>query len=126
MKAFWIIFYVWAWLLLLVYSGHAQTAPKPDFKKFAALALADAGATALDGYTTANACRGCYEVVSPVLYGRQPSAGRTAAVMGAEFAVVTTLAYVLPRTPLRKFWWLPQVLHISTHATGGIHNEVIQ
>ena len=89
----------------------------------AASTIGDAATTlALVGHT--EQCP--YEVWSAPLYGRQPQAARTTAVMGGLFAASVVLSYELKRHNAHiwkvQLWTLPQVYMASTHTAGVFNN----
>jgi hypothetical protein len=86
-----------------------------------------AGVTAVDAFTTvANVgphSRTCpVEVYSPWLYGSQPSAGRTAALMAGEVFLSSFAAYEIKRRGHRRLWLTPLAWTAVTHARGTINN----
>jgi len=119
-------------LLLLSSLCWSQDSPKITPAYWSAVAFTGIG-IGLDAYTTAVdihprphqfACT--VEVGSPELYGRHPHAARVSAVMGAEFASASILAYELKKHIRGKFlgklWLLPLAGEADGHWQGAIHN----
>ncbi|MGC2246567.1 MAG: hypothetical protein WA609_08175 [Terriglobales bacterium] len=79
-----------------------------------------------DGITTVGMNRGASEGGSVWAYGRHPTAGRTAAMMAAEFVGVEATSYVLHKMRAPKWVYIaPMIVSGSFHASGAIPNMKI-
>lgn len=79
-----------------------------------------------DGITTAGMSRSASETGSAWAYGRHPTPGRTAAMMGAEFVGVEASSYLLHKMKAPKWVYIaPMVVSGSLHASGAIPNMKI-
>jgi hypothetical protein len=107
----------------------AQLPDAPSHSKAAFwITAATAGAVSLDAYTTLQFGAGqpCQvEANSPALYGTHPTSGRVSAVMGLEFVGATVAGHFMQKSHnrfLRRLWFVPQSVILSTHASGALHN----
>jgi|SRR5208283_1515816 len=93
----------------------AQESPR----KFWALTVATALASAADGWQTAQR----REVQSPWLYGTWPGEhrARLGATLSAEFAVGFVFSQILSHRH-NRYWAVPQGAVLAAHAAGAVHN----
>jgi hypothetical protein len=76
-----------------------------------------------DGITTTRIGHGASEAGSAWAYGKHPTAGRTAAMMSAEFVGVEASSFILHKMKAPKWIYLaPMLVSGSIHASGAIPN----
>jgi hypothetical protein len=92
-------------------------------KAVIAASIFEAAWLSADGITTVRIGRGASEAGSAWAYGNHPTAGRTAAMMTAEFVGVEASSFMLHKMKAPKWIYLaPMLVSGSLHASGAIPN----